>query len=244
MVRDTAQMKAMAVTERKSRGEGHERVPEILEAAQRVFAREGFAKMTMRGVAAEAELSTSGVYIYFKNKEAILAAIRDRTFADLHLSAQAAIRGIVDPEQRLRRHLRSYLDYACGNPDGYRLTLRSHLIRPPRPGRPSPQAVVGREAFDQLVRDIGELIHPGAPHDDELTHALAETTWALIHGLSSLMIDVPNFPTSGIETCFEEAVNMVLAGIRTHEHRGTHPMPEPADRLTRQKTGTVEVGAR
>jgi AcrR family transcriptional regulator len=194
----------MAASNRKPRGDGHERVPEILDAARRVFAREGYVKTTMRRVATEADVSTSGLYIYFKNKEAILVAIRDQTFADLHLYTQHATVDVVDPEERLRRHLKAYLHYATTNPDSYRLTMRSQLI-------------------NDLVTDIAELIHPDASHDHALTHALAETTWAVIHGLSSLAIDVPNFPTSGIDTCLDQALNMVLVGIRTHDHSPATP---------------------
>lgn len=208
----------MAASNRKPRGDGHERIPEILEAAQRVFAREGYAKTTMRKLAAEVGLSTAGVYMYFKDKEALLAAIRDRTFDELHRHAQQAAAEVTDPEERLRRHLRSYIEYATGNPDSYRLTMRSQLIRTPRPGRPSnPRAAVGREAFNDLIDPIAELIHADSTRDAKLTHALAETTWAIIHGLSSLAIDVPNFPRSGIETCLDQAMSMVLAGIRSHD---------------------------
>lgn len=205
----------MVAGKRRPRGEAQERCPAILDAAQRVLVQEGFERTTMRRVALEADLSTAGIYIYFKNKEAILAAIRDRTFKDLHRFAQAATAGATTPEDRLRRHLEAYLNFAKTNPDVYRLTFRSRLIRAPRPGRPStPAAKIGREDFNDLVSEIGALTYSDALPDEALTHALAETTWAFIHGLSSLAIDVPHFPTSGLDTCLNEAVNMVLAGLR------------------------------
>ena len=205
----------MVAGKRRRRGDAQERYPAILDAAQRVLVQEGFEKTTMRRVASEADLSTAGIYIYFKNKEAILAAIRDRTFKELHTFAQAATAGATTPEDRLRRHLEAYLNFAKTNPDVYRLTFRSRLIRAPRPGRPStPAAKIGSEDFNDLVAEISALTYSGSPPGEELTHALAETTWAFIHGLSSLAIDVPNFPTSGLDTCLNEAVNMVLAGLR------------------------------
>lgn len=229
----------MAIENRKARGDGHERITEILEAARRVFAREGYAQTTMRRVAREADLSTAGLYIYFENKEAILLAIRDCTFADLHRYTQDSTIDVVDPEDRLRKHLRAYLRYAVDNPDSYRLTMRSQLIRTPRRGRPStPNAILGTEAFNDLVVDIAELIHSDSPHDEMVTHSLAETTWAVIHGLSSLAIDVPNFPTSGIETCLEQALAMVLAGIRQHDRQrlsaSDRTKPPPAVALSRR----------
>jgi AcrR family transcriptional regulator len=209
---------------RKKNEAGPERRPAILDAAQRVLAEEGLKGATMRRIAAEADLSTAGLYIYFKNKEAILAAIRDRTFSELHVFTQKATAGAGNPEERLRRHLAAYLDFARSSPDGYRLTFRSQLIRAPRPGRPStPRAAVGREDFTVLVEEIAELIQADGPADEMLAHALAETAWAVIHGVSSLVIDVPNFPTSGIDRCLNEAANMVLLGVRSHR-RG---QPDP-----------------
>ncbi|WP_082545140.1 TetR/AcrR family transcriptional regulator [Sphingopyxis sp. Root1497] len=203
---------------RKPRGDGHERIPEILAAAQRVFSREGFAKTTMRRVASEAGVSPAGLYLYFSSKEAILVAIRDQTFADLHKYTRDAVIDVVDAEQRLRKHLTAYLRYATTNPDSYRLTMRSQLIRTPRAGRPaSAREAIGREAFNDLLDDIADLIHPDESHDENITHELAETTWAIIHGLSSLAIDVPDFPTSGIDNCLNQALNMIIAGIRSHE---------------------------
>lgn len=207
----------MAAGKRKPRRDEHERYPAILKAAQRVLAEEGLERATMRRIAAEAGLSTAGLYIYFKNKEAILAAIRNRTFADLHASARAAAADAPTPEARLRRHLEAYLDFARANPDGFRLTFRSHLIRAPRPGRLStPEGAIGQKAFDLMVTEIAAMIQDEGAPDEALAHSLTETAWAAIHGLSSLAIDVPRFPTSGIDTCLEQLLSMVIAGIRSH----------------------------
>lgn len=84
-----------------------------------------------------------------------------------------------------------------------------------------PGGAVGRALFNLLLSEIVAIIGPDAARDPALPHALTETVWASIHGLSSLAIDVPDYPTSGIETCLDEAVNMVLAGISHHGPGGT-----------------------
>ena len=52
----------------------------ILEAAGRVFARDGYVDARMLDIATEAGLSTGGLYRYFDNKTDVMAAL----IADIH----------------------------------------------------------------------------------------------------------------------------------------------------------------
>jgi AcrR family transcriptional regulator len=61
----------MGVAERRLR-ERQERVHSILEAALRVFAREGLRPATMEAIAAEAQLGKGTIYYYFSSKETLL----------------------------------------------------------------------------------------------------------------------------------------------------------------------------
>src|SRR4051812_12828631 len=50
---------------------------QIVEAANRCFAREGFHRTTMQDIFREAELSPGAVYTYFFGKEDLIRAIAD-----------------------------------------------------------------------------------------------------------------------------------------------------------------------
>ncbi len=56
------------------------RTAQILEAAREVFARKGFHKARMEDIAARANLSKGTLYLYFKNKDALITALLDRLF--------------------------------------------------------------------------------------------------------------------------------------------------------------------
>ena len=56
---------------------------QILDAAERCFAREGFHAAGMAEIVAEAGMSAGGVYRYFTGKDALIGAIVDRLLARL-----------------------------------------------------------------------------------------------------------------------------------------------------------------
>ncbi len=60
-----------------------DRRAEILEAAQRCFARHGFHSTSMQQICAEAGMSPGNLYRYFRSKEAIIAGIAERDRAEV-----------------------------------------------------------------------------------------------------------------------------------------------------------------
>jgi len=64
----------MGIQDRKER-EKEQRRHQIIAAARRAFYKKGFTKATMKDIANEAELGFGTLYLYFKNKEELYAAI-------------------------------------------------------------------------------------------------------------------------------------------------------------------------
>jgi len=59
------------------------RLQSIREAAARVVAREGVAGATMQGIADEAGLAKGTIYLYFKDRDALLASVGEEAFEAL-----------------------------------------------------------------------------------------------------------------------------------------------------------------
>jgi TetR/AcrR family transcriptional regulator, transcriptional repressor of aconitase len=74
---------------------------QILSAAVRCFARQGFHRATMQDIFREAELSPGAVYSYFKGKDELIGAIIGELMS--FVAATAATFGEELPEGRLRR---------------------------------------------------------------------------------------------------------------------------------------------
>jgi AcrR family transcriptional regulator len=86
---------------------------EILEATCRVIAREGTDGLRMGTVAAEAGVSSALLHYYFATRADLLMQAFDHADAKADQAADAALDGIPDPLDRLRRLL---LIYAGGDP--------------------------------------------------------------------------------------------------------------------------------
>src|SRR5919206_103711 len=84
---------------RARRPETHDKVVEkkreILDAASRVFRRQGLQAAGMRDIAAELGMAVGNLYYYFKDKEELLAFVQEETLAGLlELAAQARERDL------------------------------------------------------------------------------------------------------------------------------------------------------
>jgi AcrR family transcriptional regulator len=86
---------------------------EILEATCRVIAREGTDGLRMGTVAAEAGVSSALLHYYFATRADLLMQAFDHADTKADEAADAALAGIADPIDRLRRLL---LIYAGGDP--------------------------------------------------------------------------------------------------------------------------------
>jgi TetR/AcrR family fatty acid metabolism transcriptional regulator len=89
------------------RGDKHEA---ILRAATAVFARRGFFNAQVADVARAASVAAGTVYLYFRSKDDLLVSIFERAMREGITEGRAALEGITDPVERLRRIARVHLE--------------------------------------------------------------------------------------------------------------------------------------
>ena len=90
---------------------------QIVRATIRCLARDGYAGLTMKRVAAEAAVSQGILHYYFRDKAAMLAAAARRVTVDLDRRVAAESRRARDARGRLRAVIRACLRTAVDNRD-------------------------------------------------------------------------------------------------------------------------------
>jgi TetR/AcrR family fatty acid metabolism transcriptional regulator len=82
----------------------------ILKAATQVFARRGFFQSQVADVARAAGVAAGTVYLYFRSKDDLLVSLFERTMREAIAEGRAALEGVDDPRERLRRVARLHLE--------------------------------------------------------------------------------------------------------------------------------------
>lgn len=179
---------------RKPKGDGHLRRAEIIAAAERIFVREGYEGATIRKIADEVGVSSTALYLHFRDKSEMLLEICQGAFQSLAARNLAMLAEPVDSVERVRRMLDSYMEFALANPNAYWLVF-SRAPTTPNATLMQERLVVqelGRQCYERFEAALGRIAAEGrlvtAP--DLATQAL----WAAAHGLASLLTTRPNFP--------------------------------------------------
>lgn len=197
---------------RKPRGQGASRRGEILAAATRIFLEEGIAHATMRRIAAAVGFSTTALYVYFPDKDAILQAIAEATFADLLEALEASQRDGIAVPDRFRAGLRAYIDFGLARPDAYRLTFLTSPASRPQPS-PCEAIQAADHSFAILQRGVEDMMAAGLFRAGPSEPA-AEAIWACLHGITALLLDQAVHLTTPHEQLIQQVIDMAIAGLR------------------------------
>lgn len=175
---------------RKPKGEGHVRRGEILAAAERIFVECGYEGATIRKIAEEVGLSSTALYMHFRDKSEMLLEICKEAFAELMKADLAILEGPGDAAQKVRRMLEAYMDFGLDNPNAYRLVFCTRARE--GTGVQATAQRLGMELFQIFERTVAELGATGRLKTDPTV--ASQTMWAGAHGIVSLVITKPAFP--------------------------------------------------
>lgn len=109
----------------KALSKSEETAERILEAALRLFRREGFDSTTMRDIAREAGVATGAAYYYYDSKDAIVMDFYHRASAGMQAQMEQALRERSRLEDRLRELIGIKLAHFAPNRGVLRALLRN-----------------------------------------------------------------------------------------------------------------------
>jgi AcrR family transcriptional regulator len=192
----------------------------LVAAAERLLQQQGLNRISLRGIARAAGVSHAAPYHYFPDLDHLLAAVAANAFRRL---TDAMLQRAVDPREpslsRLQAAGVAYVKFAVQNAELYRLMFGGRL----RAVRDDPALA---QSSDAAYGALGELLaetHPAAaPAGAEITDpelsAAARAAWALVHGLSMLLIDgrldVDPHDAGVVEELVRDVTSVLGTGLR------------------------------
>ena len=164
---------------RRKRADGEMSRERILDAATEIAAERGYEGTSIALVSKKCGLPASSIYWHFKDKDDLIAAVIERSFANWLAAWQFPTDGA--PAERLQGMAIQIAKALLDSPDFIRLGLMLALERRPEEPRARTMFLHARaEAFGQMVAVLGEL----APElTDAEIHQLATYAIAGADGL-------------------------------------------------------------
>jgi TetR/AcrR family transcriptional repressor of nem operon len=132
----------------------------ILDAAEALFAKRGYAGVGLSELAEVVGLGKSSLFHHFENKAQLYAAVAARILRRIeeHLVRSLAKGG--DPLARLERWLDELVQQLADNPTYARLLLRSLFEDDDLPGD-TPEELEAQRAIGSMMASVGALLREG-----------------------------------------------------------------------------------
>jgi AcrR family transcriptional regulator len=194
---------------------------EILDISRRIITEEGFGALTMRKLAERIGYSPAAIYLHFRNRDEIAHEVSRTGYADLFAALSSAVGAKQnDPASRLRALCQAYVGFGLENPQTYSLIFMEDpaylaaVLAHPAEDDP------GARAYALLVEAAGALIAAGRrlpkvgkPARTATPIEFAEAIWAGLHGIVSLKLTCPAFPTAPAEILTTLMVESLLGDL-------------------------------
>jgi AcrR family transcriptional regulator len=125
----------------------------ILDAAEQLFARQGFKATTIQHIARESKANSALIYYYFGDKEGLYRSVLDRFADDLIGQATAALDAADSPETAVGAIVRTQAAVLNAHPERARLIFREFVDHDARHAVPLITQLAAR-VFSRLCATI------------------------------------------------------------------------------------------
>jgi AcrR family transcriptional regulator len=196
---------------RKAKGDGHLRRAEILDVAERIFVADGYEGATIRKIADAVGVSSTALYMHFRDKREILTEICGQTINVLLERNQEIAARRIDAASRVRLMLEGYIRWGFEHPNAYHLVFSS---AGPSAAWDEGASDLGHACFDIFVQVVGELATEGrAPIAEPAS--VAQVMWSGCHGVVSLQTTKPRMEWADKDELISVTVRGLLQGLFT-----------------------------
>jgi AcrR family transcriptional regulator len=189
---------------------------QILDAARELLIRDGYEQLSMRRVAERIDYSPTAIYLHFRDKQELVQSLCDETFARLVRELETLEKDFPDPVVRLRKGMERYINFGLSHPDHY---LPAFVLPSPpdlddkrQRAAMSPESNAMR-ALACLRDGIADGVKAGKLRKVDPDVA-ARSTWAALHGITSLLIVHRRFPWGDTQQVISGVLDTLIDGLR------------------------------
>lgn len=184
----------------------------ILEAARELFRQQDYSSVTLRKIAEKIEYSPTTIYLYFKDKHALVMELIAEGFELLRqrmLSGQSA-----DPVETLKCSSLEYLRFSQAEPHYYRLMFQLEDQELNERCRQNDQRL-SESCFVFLIENIDRLRQAGKLRADLPNLTVAHLLWSGLHGAACLALAnlLDRLPDGERTVFFEQVVDRLALSL-------------------------------
>ena len=205
---------------RARRGEGDLLRDEIIAATEGLLVKTGDEEaVSIRAVAEAVGVTPPSIYLHFRDKDELIFAICERHFSRLDQFIEGEGAKASDPVESLILRGKAYIRFGIENPEPYRILFMSKGARSEE--NMNPEELRQSASFDHLVQAVQRCIDAGAFDGDPLLISMG--LWAVVHGVTSILISHPHFPWPDNEKLIDHLLRVQCAGLGATVEDGASP---------------------
>ena len=152
---------------------------ELISCASVICERDGYAKLSIRSLAKESNVSQTAPYRHFKTKEELYAAVATEGFKKLHIAVFLQKQNVTLAD--FIKSSKSYIDFGLQNANTYDLmfgTVVGNFAAHPE------LVETANKTFDSLVLNLSSFLKE---KDEKILSGKSITVWALLHGMVGIL---------------------------------------------------------
>jgi AcrR family transcriptional regulator len=204
---------------RPQQARSQQRVDDLLNTAESVFAEIGYEAATTNLIAARAGISIGSLYQFFPNKEALLDGIAERYITNMRTQLDAAFAPETISDMPITTIISQFIDgliaFKAAH-SGFDTVFMSSSI-------PVQQSLAVQKMHEEIISQVDALLASRFPDlSAERRRVGASIGVAIVKGLMPLAEAPDGLPTAQV---LLEAKTAVLAYLRSFLLREGHPLP-------------------
>ncbi len=176
----------MGIRERKQKHKESLRKT-ILDAARKLFLKNGYRATSIRKIASEIEFSPTTIYLYFKDKGEIAYALHQEGFRILGMQFRV-LDNIEHPFEKIKVMGRAYIKFSLEYSDYYELMFVEREPMQYIEDCADKDWEEGKESFSTLVSNVQACKDAGY-FKGLATEQMAMILWSTLHGLCTLQLN-------------------------------------------------------